>query len=141
MSGSIKAHCSSVTSLGYLWVRIPTTYEKHPLWDRLLGLGRIFSVNPAGDALGIEFAGKVKVPQGFGFEEGEWSFAQLVTPARFRTTERNVSEAFEHNGVTGLDNRYPYAGREGWLPTGDDLGRVADHPRVDPGLPHYELLT
>src|SRR5262245_9005398 len=36
MSGSIKAHCSSVTSLGYLWVRIPTTYEKHPLWDRLL---------------------------------------------------------------------------------------------------------
>src|SRR5437588_7332148 len=33
MSGSIKAHCSSVTSLGYLWLRIPITYENTPLWD------------------------------------------------------------------------------------------------------------
>src|SRR5262245_37383508 len=34
-SGSIRAHCSSVRSLGYLFVLIPTTYEKRPLWDRL----------------------------------------------------------------------------------------------------------
>src|SRR5207244_12147809 len=33
ISGSTKAHCPSVTSLGYLCCRIPTTYEKHPLWD------------------------------------------------------------------------------------------------------------
>src|SRR5204862_7624081 len=30
MSGSAKAHCSSVTSLGYLWLRIPITYENNP---------------------------------------------------------------------------------------------------------------
>src|SRR5262249_25011851 len=33
ISPSISRHCSSVTSLGYLFVLIPTTYENHPLWD------------------------------------------------------------------------------------------------------------
>src|SRR5262245_7379940 len=36
MSGSTKAHCSSVTSLGYLWLRIPTTYENRPLMGQSL---------------------------------------------------------------------------------------------------------
>src|SRR5947209_13890260 len=36
ISPSINRHCASVTSLGYLCVLIPTTYENHPLWDRLL---------------------------------------------------------------------------------------------------------
>jgi hypothetical protein len=36
MSRSISRHCASVTSLGYLFVLIPTTYGNHPLWDRLL---------------------------------------------------------------------------------------------------------
>src|SRR5262249_35839611 len=35
MRRATSAHCSSVTSLGYLLVRIPATYENHPLWDRL----------------------------------------------------------------------------------------------------------
>src|SRR5262249_31889689 len=30
IKGSTRAHCSSVRSLGYRCVRIPTTYEKHP---------------------------------------------------------------------------------------------------------------
>jgi hypothetical protein len=38
MSRSISRHCASVTSLGYLFVLIPTTYGNHPLWDRLLAL-------------------------------------------------------------------------------------------------------
>src|SRR4051812_16450965 len=29
----MRFHCSSVMSPGYLLVLIPTTYEKHPLWD------------------------------------------------------------------------------------------------------------
>src|SRR6266487_1367758 len=36
MSGSIKAHCSSVTSLGYLWLRIPITYGNPPLMGQSL---------------------------------------------------------------------------------------------------------
>src|SRR5262245_5679094 len=36
MSGSTKAHCSSVTSLGYLWLRIPTAYENRPLMGQSL---------------------------------------------------------------------------------------------------------
>jgi hypothetical protein len=32
----MNTHCSSVTSLGYLLILIPTTYGNYPLWDRLL---------------------------------------------------------------------------------------------------------
>src|SRR5262249_22959980 len=49
MRGSTRAHCSSVRSLGYLCVLIPTTYETTPLSDR--PLQRIKLLDDAVEAL------------------------------------------------------------------------------------------
>jgi nucleoside phosphorylase len=80
MSRSISRHCASVTSLGYLFVLIPTTYGNHPLWDRLLVdnpdfKGRLFQTYP--NAIGGEMEG-VGVAASAEREKCEWILVKAI---------------------------------------------------------------
>ena len=83
---------------------------------------------------GIDFSGKVEVPQGF--PQGEWCWAQVVTVNDTRVTAVGGQEKFSLNGKTCLDDTFPYVAV---YATGAAEQKVDDSP-MDP-LPPLQNYT
>lgn len=79
---------------------------------------------------GIKWEARVMIPQGFGFKEGEWCFAQLLNGSIIVKKASGKCEGTTQNGKRVLDNHFPYGGL-GILPTGLPVpAQEKDTPRV-----------